>query len=161
MADFSGYRKSIQDILSMMTKPPEIWALFDYPPASTYTKGRVCLLGDAAHGTTPHQGAGAGMAIEDALYLSTLLGMVGSGTGREISAAFSVYDQYQRPRTQKLVRTSRDAGLLYEMQLAGVGEDVEKIKDNLFQRMKWIWEENFENLDVAKDTLRGRLLKNE
>ncbi|RAL66883.1 hypothetical protein DID88_007665 [Monilinia fructigena] len=38
------------------------------------TKGRIVLLGDAAHASTPHQGAGAGQAIEDAFILSNLLG---------------------------------------------------------------------------------------
>ncbi|MET0366311.1 MAG: FAD-dependent oxidoreductase, partial [Sphingobium sp.] len=33
-------------------------------------KGRVVLLGDAVHATTPHLGQGAGMAIEDSLVLA-------------------------------------------------------------------------------------------
>lgn len=36
----------------------------------TWHKGRVVLLGDAVHATTPHLGQGAGMAIEDALVLA-------------------------------------------------------------------------------------------
>ena len=36
--------------------------------------GRVVLVGDAAHTTTPHLGQGAGMAIEDVVVLSELLG---------------------------------------------------------------------------------------
>jgi 2-polyprenyl-6-methoxyphenol hydroxylase-like FAD-dependent oxidoreductase len=36
----------------------------------SWFKGRVLLIGDAAHATTPHLGQGAGMAIEDALVLS-------------------------------------------------------------------------------------------
>ena len=35
-----------------------------------WSKGRVGLLGDAVHATTPHLGQGAGMAIEDALVLA-------------------------------------------------------------------------------------------
>src|SRR5690606_17131834 len=33
-------------------------------------RGRVVLIGDAVHGTTPHLGQGAGMAIEDAIVLA-------------------------------------------------------------------------------------------
>lgn len=35
-----------------------------------WSKGRVVLLGDAVHATTPHLGQGAGMAIEDAIVLA-------------------------------------------------------------------------------------------
>jgi len=40
--------------------------------------GRVVLLGDAAHATTPHLGQGAGMAIEDAVVLAEELNSDGS-----------------------------------------------------------------------------------
>ena len=73
--DFQDWGESVQKILSLMEKP-DLWALFDYPPAKTYFKGKTCLLGDAAHASTPHQGAGAGMALEDAYVLSNLLGAV-------------------------------------------------------------------------------------
>ncbi len=40
---------------------------------SPWYRGRVLLIGDAAHTTTPHLGQGAGMAIEDAVVLAELL----------------------------------------------------------------------------------------
>ena len=54
--DFEDFGQSVRDILSLMQTTPDLWALFDYPPADTFCKGRVCLLGDAAHASTPHQG---------------------------------------------------------------------------------------------------------
>lgn len=51
-ADFSGWSDSVHKILTLMQKP-DTWALFDHPPAPTYIKGRICLLGDAAHASTP------------------------------------------------------------------------------------------------------------
>lgn len=135
--EFEGWVDSAHAIVDLMQKP-DVWALFDHPPAETYTKGRICILGDAAHASTPHQGAGAGMAIEDALIMSRVMSLVNDSN--DISKAFKVFDVMQRPRSQKLVTTSREGGVLYEMQLPGVGEDVEKIKDHLSKRMKWIWE---------------------
>ena len=41
------------------------WGLFHAPPASSYCKGNVALLGDSAHASTPHQGAGVGQGFED------------------------------------------------------------------------------------------------
>ena len=57
--DFEGWTKATQQILSMMSRS-DVWALFDLPPAPTYFKGRICMLGDSAHASTPHNGAGAG-----------------------------------------------------------------------------------------------------
>ena len=64
LEDFSDWIDPAQQILRLMTKS-DIWALFDHPPAHTYTKGRVCLLGDAAHASTPHNGAGTCFDCED------------------------------------------------------------------------------------------------
>ena len=43
-------------------------------PAPSYARGLVCLTGDAAHASSPHQGAGACMGVEDALVLCEVLG---------------------------------------------------------------------------------------
>jgi salicylate hydroxylase len=53
LSDFSGWGTNVRNIISLMQKP-DTWALFDRPPAESYFKGRVCLLGDAAHASTPH-----------------------------------------------------------------------------------------------------------
>ena len=45
--DFEGWVESAHEIVSLMQKP-DVWALFDHAPAETYTKGRICLLGDSA-----------------------------------------------------------------------------------------------------------------
>jgi 2-polyprenyl-6-methoxyphenol hydroxylase-like FAD-dependent oxidoreductase len=61
-----GKRKElVNDPAKVVYKPIETVLL----PAPWY-KGRVVLLGDAAHSVTPHLGQGAGMAIEDAIVLS-------------------------------------------------------------------------------------------
>lgn len=80
------------------------------------------------------------MCVEDSYIISSLLGEVQDK--KDIEKAFAVYDQVRRPRSQNLVKTSREAGMLYEMEL--VGEDREKIKANLESRMKWLWEYDVE-----------------
>lgn len=57
--------EQITDNSQVVYKPMEV--LFVNEP---WFKGRVILIGDAAHATTPHLGQGAGMAIEDAIVLS-------------------------------------------------------------------------------------------
>lgn len=64
---------SERDIAAINFRPLEIFSL----PAPWY-RGRVLLIGDAAHPTTPQLASGAGMAIEDALVLAEELQQAGS-----------------------------------------------------------------------------------
>ncbi|KAL3418985.1 mannitol 1-phosphate dehydrogenase [Phlyctema vagabunda] len=139
--DFEGWGDNVQQILSLMEKP-DVWALFDHPPAPTYFKGRLALLGDAAHASTPHQGAGAGQAIEDAFILSRLLGDISCVA--EIEGAFKAYDAIRRPRSQKVVTTSRDACAIYQFRHEELGSDMENIKTRLETRYNWIWDEDLQ-----------------
>ena len=63
-------RDRITDPAEVVYRPFEALLL----PAPWY-RGRVVLIGDAAHTTTPHLGQGAGMAIEDSVVLSELLAL--------------------------------------------------------------------------------------
>ena len=151
--DFAEWGQTVKGILSLIKKP-DIWALFDYPAAATYCKGRICLLGDAAHASTPHQGSGAGMALEDAFIMSNLLGSVETEEGIEV--AFKAYDRVRRPRTQRLVKTSKNCGNLFDFEDEVVGDDLEKLKENVRQRMKWIWNEDLhEHLEEAKRAMKS------
>lgn len=141
--DFEGWTKATQQILSLMQKP-DIWALFDVPPAPTYFKGRVCMLGDAAHASTPHNGAGAGQAIEDALSISRLFRLVYESS--DIPRAFAAFDEVRRPRSQRQVKLSRDSGWMYDLQLPGYMDDWDKIRDMLRSKQDWIW-----NVDLEAD----------
>jgi salicylate hydroxylase len=144
--DFEDWGRDVKSVLGLMEKT-DLWALFDHPPAETYYKGRVCLLGDAAHASTPHQGSGAAMALEDAYILSSLLGQAKNVD--ETEDAFRVYDATRRPRTQRLVTTSREAGQTYELENKDVGDDEEKLRRNLDERQRWIWNHNLE-IDMIK-----------
>jgi 2-polyprenyl-6-methoxyphenol hydroxylase-like FAD-dependent oxidoreductase len=64
-------------------------------------KGRVVLLGDAVHATTPHLGQGAGMAIEDSLVLAEEL----AGTDTP-EAAFTAYRNRRFERCRYIVEAS-------------------------------------------------------
>lgn len=100
----------------MLTKPqllcnqPEHEALYlwEHPKAASYVSGPIGVTGDAAHSTTPWQGSGGGMSIEDSFILSTLLDH--ARTPVEAVAALKAYDQVRRPRTQRIVESSRETG---------------------------------------------------
>jgi salicylate hydroxylase len=107
-SDFEGWGKPIIQLLQEV-KDPSLWGVFDSLPLDSFWKGRTCLMGDAAHASTPNQGAGAGMAFEDAYILSGLLGSM--QTEDDVQNAFRAFDAVRRPRTQGVVTTSRDSGL--------------------------------------------------
>ena len=148
-------RCKIRTYSSQLMEKPDVWALFDHPPAPTYFEGNLAILGDAAHASTPHQGAGAGQAIEDAFILSNLLGKIKSASG--IEQAFFAYDAVRRPRSQKVVTTSREAGALYEFEDEELGYDLEMIKQRLESRYNWIWDEDLpRQLRKAEETMASR-----
>ncbi|KAI4122122.1 MAG: hypothetical protein LQ338_005991 [Usnochroma carphineum] len=149
LAAFADWHPHVHDILKMM-EAPAIWALFDHTPAPCYFRGRVAIAGDAAHASTPHQGAGAGQALEDALVLSELLADDRIQLAHDVPSAFHAYDAVRRPRSQRVVKTSRKAGELYNFQGAE-GNTLETIRSNLLGRYRWIWEHDMmDQLDRAR-----------
>ena len=138
-------RKSMLDrvqdtyFLLQLLRTPDLaaWSLWDHPPAPSYYKGHVAMMGDAAHATTPYQAQGAGQAIEDACVLQVLLGRVHNK--KELPNVLAAYDEVRRPRSQRNVTTSREAMDLNFMRLKGVEGDIEKMRMKLDGRMHWIW----------------------
>ncbi|KAK4500395.1 hypothetical protein PRZ48_008584 [Zasmidium cellare] len=126
---------------------PLRWPIFHHPKTSTYFKGRACLLGDVAHASSPGQAAGAGQGLEDAAILSHLLCLANSAD--QVKQVFSVYDCIRRPRAQKVVQTSEEAGEMYIWNAPGIEEDMSKIVDNANARLHWIWQHDLQE-DVAR-----------
>lgn len=153
-SDFADWDTSVKKILSLMDKP-DVWALFDYPPAHTYYRGRICIAGDAAHASTPHQGAGAGMALEDSYGLAALLAEIEDA--RELEEAFKAFDAIRRGRTQRLVTTSRECGRVFDCEGTGIEDDREAWRRVLQERHKWIWDNDLEvDLREGLKMLKGQ-----
>ena len=127
------------------------WAIFEQTPISTFIRSRVALTGDAAHACTPHQGAGAGQAIEDSHVLAELLGDARVVRVEDAVAAFQAYDAIRRPRSQKVVESSKQNAYLLSLCLDGVGADEEKFKSALQERLQWLWD-----IDVEDQVERAR-----
>lgn len=123
------------------------WPLFHHPDTPTYINGRVCLLGDCAHASSPSQAAGAGQGLEDALILSRILGLVKDTN--QLDAALQVYDSIRRPRAQSVVRESRDVGQAYFLTHPDFGHDLQKIADEANKRLPLIWWYDLEG-DIKK-----------
>jgi salicylate hydroxylase len=88
-------------VVQMITAVPisQRWGLFHRPPLGRWSKGRVTLIGDAAHALVPHHGQGANQSIEDAVVLAAQLAKAGAGRWREAQEA---YERLRRGRTRKV-----------------------------------------------------------
>ncbi|HVT10605.1 MAG TPA: FAD-dependent monooxygenase [Polyangia bacterium] len=82
--------------------------LVDRKPARGYTRGRIALLGDAAHPSTPNLGQGANMAIDDAIALARALRDEPS-----LPAALARYERERLDRTRLIVKRSWSYGRPY------------------------------------------------
>ncbi|OAP55327.1 hypothetical protein AYL99_10300 [Fonsecaea erecta] len=152
--EFKESGPQIQKVVSLLENPQK-WSLWHHPDATTFYRGRFCIIGDAAHAATPHQGAGAGQAFEDALVLARLLADDNIKTADDIETAFAAFDAIRRPRTLKIVDTSRENGEICMKKGEETGGDLEKIKNNLEHRFNWIWYDNLEGqVDQAKEKLK-------
>lgn len=77
--------------------------LHDVAPLEDFVRGRVALLGDAAHGATPMLGQGASQAMEDAAILTRCLVTTDLG----VEAALVRYQEQRRERAHLIARASR------------------------------------------------------
>ncbi|KAI6832635.1 salicylate hydroxylase [Hortaea werneckii] len=142
--DFKDFGPTVKKIIDMLEPNLDCWAIFDTGahPMPAYNKGRVCCVGDAAHATSPHHGAGAGICIEDAAVMADLLAdrQVNAAGSKGLTAAFQAFSDTRKGRTQWLVQSSRREGDLYEWRADGVGDDFEKIHQECKQRCEIIWD---------------------
>lgn len=79
----------------------------DLKRLKTWSKGRVCLLGDAGHATTPNMGQGGAQGIEDAYYISNILQQI-----PDYTKAFKVFEKERRQKVDGIVNNSWRFGKL-------------------------------------------------
>ena len=146
--DFSTYSSDLIKMLKCIDKPSK-WALHQVVTSLTsYINGRVIVTGDAAHGGVPHQGAMAGQAIEDALFVSNLLSHPKVNNANLVQA-LQVYDKIRVPRANRVLETSLEAGETYEFR--GVAaDDPQKLGQHLVERFDHIWDYD---LDLEKQEM--------
>lgn len=152
--DLAGFDQRLIRLLDWAS--PLRWPIFHHPDTPTYYNGRICLIGDVAHASSPGQAAGAGQGLEDAVVVSHLLSLLSSSS--QLESAFEVYDNIRRPRAQKVVTTSQEAGRMYAFQDSDIGDDMHKIVENANQRLHWIWQHDLQaDVEKAEEMLRTKL----
>lgn len=86
-----------------------MWVLCDRDPVQTWSKGRVTLLGDAAHPMLQYMAQGAAMAMEDAVSVARHM----ATSGDNVEAALFDYQQERYLRTGRVQLTARMYGEVY------------------------------------------------
>ncbi len=117
------------------------WPLYTMPDGGVWHRGRVALLGDAAHAMVPFAAQGAGMAIEDAAVLAQCLGETTSDD--ELPAALARYTALRQPRVTRVQRMARQQGQIYHLRgpMAFARDTVMRLlgPNRLQARQDWIY----------------------
>ena len=107
---FQGWSDEIRAVIAAAPEWRR-WPLYERKAIQTWTRGRVAILGDAAHAMAPFLAQGAAQAIEDA----DALGLAFSAHPRDEAAALDAYSRARVARANRVQRASRLQGIVYHL----------------------------------------------
>ena len=94
---FSVDATAAADVIWSTDGPLRVLNQYDLPTVPVWSRGRMVIVGDAAHAASPSSGQGASMAVEDAVTLATCLRAHG-----DAPAAFAAYERARRARVERV-----------------------------------------------------------
>jgi salicylate hydroxylase len=133
--EFAGWDPLVEAIIAQVDTT-FWWGLYDREPLTTWTRGRLTLLGDSAHPMLPHVGQGANQAIEDGVALATVLSQADRQTA---PLALQVYESVRRERTARVQRSARVNGARYDASSRDLRVRDLQLADQARDRA-WIWD---------------------
>lgn len=109
---FAGWHHPIPELIAA-TEAGHVLRndIYDLPPLARWAVGRVTLLGDAAHATTPNLGQGGCQALEDAVALGDAL----AGTA-DVAEGLRVFEARRIDRANMIINVSRRVGIVAQWQ---------------------------------------------
>lgn len=137
-ARFGTFVPMVRDLLTSATDWLR-WPLMTVDPLSAaWNRGRIALIGDAAHAMLPFAAQGGGAAIEDAAVLADQM-----ATQPDTAAAFSAYVHQRRPRVHRIWRLAEDNVRIFHMHglMAFARDSVLKMSSSeaLMSRQDWLY----------------------
>lgn len=135
---FADNCEQVKQLLSLI-ETWRMWVLCDREPVREWTKGRVTLLGDAAHPMLQYMAQGAAMAMEDAVCLARELGAGGS-----VQEALLRYQEHRYLRTGRVQLTARMYGEAYHA--AGVTRELRnqmlapRSAEQAYESLSWLYD---------------------
>jgi 2-polyprenyl-6-methoxyphenol hydroxylase-like FAD-dependent oxidoreductase len=119
-----------------------MWVLCDRPPIKNWSRGRITLLGDAAHPMLQYLAQGACMAIEDSVCLANKV----EEAPDDLPSAFRAYQEARYLRTGRVQIMARVYGEFYHA--SGVGRELRNLMlggrtpEQAFESMEWLYGED-------------------
>jgi len=112
---FEGWQRPVLELIEA-TPPMSILktTASDRPPSRVWGRGRMAMMGDAIHPTTPNLGQGGCLAMEDAMVLATCFEKFGAK-----EEALRTYEQLRYKRTAALSKYSRYYGSMGQWENIG------------------------------------------
>lgn len=109
---FRGWHQPVETLIET-TQEDSILRndVYDLPPLPHFVQGRVALLGDAAHATTPNLGQGACQAIEDSVVIAACL-----KTAAQVEPGLQEYERRRMPRVSQVSLRSRNMGVVAQLE---------------------------------------------
>ncbi len=105
---YAGWNDGMLEVLSQATSA-YCWGIHDRDPLANWTKGRVTLLGDAAHPMMPTLAQGAAISMEDGACLARHL------AAHDVDTALGLYESERRPRASRVQLQARQQFLNNQM----------------------------------------------
>lgn len=89
------------------------WDIRDRKPLKQWSKGRVTIIGDAAHPTSPYAAYGAGMSIEDGYFLASELELVDPTRTDEVFRALQSFEERRKKHTAAMAQQAYRTGRMF------------------------------------------------
>jgi salicylate hydroxylase len=124
----------LEKLLSVVTECSK-WGLFTRPLTQNWGRGRIQLIGDAAHAMLPNAGQGACQAFEDAYILSRWL-----DAGRDAVEAFANFRRVRIPRVHGIQRLSfSNARFKHMRDAAAQKASIASGQGSVHGSADWVW----------------------
>ena len=131
---FPNPEPRLEKLLSIVTQCSK-WGLFTRPLTDNWGRGRIQLIGDAAHAMLPNAGQGAAQAFEDAYALSRWL-----EGHRDPVEAFANFRHVRIPRVHGVQRLSlANARFKHMRDASGQKDLIESGKGSVHGTSEWVW----------------------
>jgi len=147
--EFEGWAAPVGETIGTL-KSTFYTGIYDRAPLPNWSKGRVTLLGDAAHAMVPHVGQGATQAVEDGFFLATLLA---DASSTDIARLFQIYEKARLPRLTRVQAMARTAGQMYRKHRAAGEPGRDDTLTELVTNTDWLY--GYDAEAAAREALRG------
>jgi len=133
-ASFPNPEPRLEKLLSLVTQCSK-WGLFTRPLTENWGRGRIQLIGDAAHAMLPNAGQGACQAFEDAYILAQWL-----DAGRDPVEALANFRRVRIPRVHAVQRLSLANARFKHMRDSAEQKDlIASGKGSVHGTAEWVW----------------------